>query len=96
MPQSEIELSKTGIWPEDAVHALGEHWLVSVQQIVALAAMPNGVKQISTIASLDLDTVSSLLTRTRALLSPAELRELDTPVDIRGQSLGALHPGDDA
>ena len=96
MATPETELAGLKIWPAEAVDAFAKHWLTSAQQVVALAATPNGKKSIESLTGLSRAAVDRHLTMTRFHLSEDELRDLDTPVDTRDYGLGAAEPGQDA
>jgi hypothetical protein len=92
MAHREIAIADARFWPPGAVKALHDHWLTTVQQVVALAAAPNGVDRLAALTRLEPEVMHRLVAKTRDLLPVDELMMLETPVDTREFGLGANDP----
>jgi len=71
------------------VGRLGEVWITTAEQVVALAATPGGIASLTRQLRTTEDRARELVERARAALDPQVLRELATRVDAREYGLGA-------
>lgn len=79
-------------WPATAIERLEARWITSVEQLIAIAATPDGITSLADEAKVPTATMRQLVDRAAAVL-PAGVRDaLSEPVDISQFSLGALPP----
>ena len=89
------DLRTLGFWPASALAKLSESWITTAEQLVAIAATPDGARALAEHTRLPEAEFYDLLERTRCLL-PAHKRELlSKPADTSSFGRGALKPPDD-
>jgi hypothetical protein len=85
-------LDSVDIWPSSAVKRLASVWVVTAEQVVAVAATQGGVDALAMQTELPRLEVKRLIEATRERL-PLDIRErLRTPVDTSLYGLGGLRP----
>jgi hypothetical protein len=89
---AETELAKLGFWPAEAVKRLGDSWITSPQQLVAVAATPEGISALAAQSGLPRSQLLQLLALTKAALPSDVARELSKPADTSQYGTGALAP----
>ena len=91
-PLRETLLREVNEWPRELVARFEAAWIDTVQRIVAISATEGGLCSLAQQAGVSLDEMRDLVAIARSYLAPEQLEELETPVDTRDFSLGALEP----
>lgn len=89
---NEFDLETIQVWPADAIARLRQAWITTADQLIALAAIADGVASIARATGLEPDRVRDLVAQTRRFLSAHRLGELETPIDTSDYGLGAEEP----
>jgi hypothetical protein len=92
MPRDETPLESVEGWPEDHVRKLGDSWINTAEQVVALGATPGGIKSLAESLGVEETEAVRLVGVARAHLRPETAAELERPVDTVEYGLGALGP----
>ncbi|WP_448639293.1 hypothetical protein [Geodermatophilus sp. URMC 63] len=71
---------------------LGEVWITSAEQLVAVAATTGGIPSLAQQLQTSEDRVRQLVENARATLTPEARDDLDRPVDAGEYGLGVLPP----
>lgn len=89
---NELMLEAIDVWPPRVVEKLRQSWIITADQVIALAATDDGVATIARTGGLEVAQVRTMLDQTRALLTLGRLGELETPIDTSTYGLGAQAP----
>ena len=88
---NETPLTSLKDWPNDQVKRLQNAWITTAEQVVALAATPNGLSTLARQMQLTQAEARKHVESAANALDPATRAELERPAnDDRG--LGALPP----
>ena len=77
---SEIPLDTVKGWPDEHINRLREVWIISAEQVVALAATSGVMTSLSGQLQITEDRARELVEEARVALTPQVLSELDTPL----------------
>lgn len=86
-------LSEISGWPEAYALALADKAIGAAEQVVAIAATPNGIESLAIELGITPEEMRRLVALARAALSPEAAGALETPA--RPGGLGALPTTDD-
>ena len=93
MPQDKTPLESVEGWPKEHVRKLGDSWINTAEQVVALGATPRGIKSLAESLGVEETEAARLVGIARAHLRPETAAEMEYPVDTAEYGLGALDPG---
>ena len=79
-------------WRKAYVDKLAESWITNAEQVVGMAATPDGIKALAKQLDVTLEEMHRLIASARASLPPSVARELEIEVDTSQYGLGALPP----
>jgi len=88
----ETPLERVPGWSSDQVERMMSSFLTTAEQVVALAATPDGFRSFAQQLHVSDQEARRLLAAARAQLSPETLAEMEAAVDTSEYGLGALPP----
>lgn len=89
---SETPLHGVDGWSLDHVRRLGESWITTAEQVVALSATPGGLLSISEQLNVPQTEAARLVSAARAKLDPAVQQMLQNAAEVDDFGLGVLPP----
>jgi hypothetical protein len=80
-------------WPRNHVTKLVQKWITTADQVVAIAATPNGLKSLASQLDISESEMRRLVNLARSALSERALSLLEEKLDASQFGLGAKLPG---
>ena len=88
----ETDLHTVPGWSPEHVERLGNSWITSAEQVVAICATTGGLKSLAQQLNVSEAEAGRLVESARGALSPEQRHAMDQPFDSDERGLGARHP----
>jgi hypothetical protein len=90
---AETELHRVPGWSAENVARLGNSWISSAEQVVAIGVTSGGVQSLAEQMGISEQETQRLISLARAALTPETRSEMGQRFDSNERGMGALHPG---
>ncbi len=90
---AETDLHQVPGWSTENVERLGQSWINTAEQVVAIGVTAGGVRSLAEQLGLSEQETQRLIALARAALSPETRSEMGQRFDSDQRGMGAMHPG---
>jgi hypothetical protein len=87
--QQDVALETLDGFDSRYVAKLAESWITTADQLIAIAATPNGLTQLASLLNIPPTKMAQLLDLARVALAPSTVSRLEQPLDTSRLPLGA-------
>jgi hypothetical protein len=89
-----MDLSRLGIWPSEALKRLSGSWITTAEQVVAIAATDGGMSALAKQTGLSPEVLEQFVDRTRQALPSSVRDNVSRPADTSQFGTGATRPSE--